>query len=70
MRLKPEAMDAALRRIAERSSRSAEIRAAFKAVAPELPANLNPELYAQSDSQKCWEVAILRTIYGDDSITL
>lgn len=70
MRLTPEAMAEALRSMEKTAERHAKIKAAFKAAAPALQANLNQDLHLIKNSQRCWESVALKAIYGNDSLTL
>ena len=69
MRLTPEAMAEAIRSMEKTAERHAKIQAAFKAAAPALQAKLNPDLYPERNSRKCWESSTLKAIYENDSLT-
>lgn len=69
MKLTKEAMDEALKRMAEQSLRRAKIQAMFEAVAPALSAKLTPDFHPQINNRRCWESVTLKAIYGSDSLT-
>ena len=70
MRLTPEAMAEALRSMEKTAERHAHIQASFEAAARNFSAGLSPpDFNPKKNSQRRWEAAALKAIYGNDSLT-